>query len=103
MLLLDDDDAVPPQPDEAEARLSSELGDAGIRRIDDAIAKSARRAWQKVARVVIDALEAVGFEISDGASIHLHVRRVISFVDSGALEAQGNLRRPRWSEVRLRS
>jgi hypothetical protein len=102
LLLDDDDDEVPSQPDAAEARLFNELGDAGLRAIDDAIGKCARRAWLKVARVVIDALKAGGFGISDHASIHLHVRRVIFLVDSGVLEAKGNLRRPRWCEVRVR-
>jgi hypothetical protein len=44
MLLLDDDAELPSQPDDAEARLTSQLGDAGLRVIDDAISKCARRA-----------------------------------------------------------
>jgi hypothetical protein len=102
VLLLDDDDELPSQPGDDEARLSAEIGDAGLRSIDNAIGKCARPAWLKVARVVLDAIKAGGFEISDDASIRLHVRRVITLVASGALEAKGNLRRPRWSEVRLR-
>jgi hypothetical protein len=103
MLLLDDDDELPPQPNEAEARLSSELGDARLQAIDHAIRQSARPRWLKVARVVIDALKAGSFDTPDDATIHLHVRRLISLVEFGTLESQGNLRRPRWSEVRLRS
>jgi hypothetical protein len=102
MLLLDDDDELPAQPEEAEAKLSIELGDSGLLAIDEAIRKSARSSWLKVARVVFDALTAGGFKTSDDAHIDVHVRRVISLVDSGALEAKGNLRRPRRSEVRLR-
>jgi hypothetical protein len=102
MLLLDDDDELPAQPDEGEAKLSIGLGDSGLLAIDEAIRKSARGTWLKVARIVGDALESGGFKISDDVAIDLHVRRVISLVDSGALEAKGNLRRPRWSEVRLR-
>jgi hypothetical protein len=102
MLLLDDDDELPSQPDEAETSLSGELGDAGLRAIDDALRKSARRSWLKVAHVVFDALKAGGLDPFDDASLHLYVRRVVSLVDSGSLEAQGNLHRPRWSEVRLR-
>ena len=102
MLLLDDDDELPLLPDEAEASLASQLGEQGLRAIDDALGKQARRTWLKVARVVFDALKAGGFEASNDASIHLHVRRVITLADAGVFEAQGNLRRPRWSEVRLR-
>ncbi len=100
MLFFDAED-LPSEPDEAEARLSSELGNAGLQAIDDAIGRFARPRWLKVARIVVDAMKAGGFETSDDAAIHLHARRVISLVDSGALEAKGNLHRPRWSEVRL--
>jgi hypothetical protein len=103
MLLLDDDDELPLLPDEAEARLETGLDEEGVRAIDEALRRHARRGWLKVARVVIDALVAGGFGSSDEVSVRLHVRRVIFLVDSGVFEAQGNLRRPRWSEVRLRS
>jgi len=102
VLLLDDDDELPPLPDEAETMLIAQLGEEGLRAVDDALGKSARRAWLKVARVVFDALKVGGFETSDDVSIHLQVRRVIALVDAGTLEAKGDLRRPRWSEVRLR-
>jgi hypothetical protein len=102
MLPVEDQDELSAQPDEAQARLARELGEAGVRAIDDAIRRSTKQRWQKVARVVSKALEAGRFETDDDALFDLHVRRVISLVDAGILEAQGNLRRPRWSEVRLR-
>jgi hypothetical protein len=101
MLLLDDNDELPLVPDEAEAELASRLGEDGVRAIEEALVSHARAHWLKVARVVIDALKAGGFPVAEDGPIQLHVRRVIALVDSEKLEAQGNLRRPRWSEVRL--
>jgi len=101
MLLLDDDDELLPEPDNAEAMLSSRLGASGLRAIQDTLTRHTERRWLKVARVVADAITAGGFPLSDEAHVCLHVRRLIGLVDSGALEAQGDLRKPRSSEVRL--
>ncbi len=100
VLLLDDNDQLPTVPDEVETKAATQLGADGLRAIDDALGKCAQRRWLKVARVVADALRAGGFPVSDDAYVCLHARRVISLVDSGVLEAKGDLRRPRWSEVR---
>ena len=54
----------------------------------------------KVARVVIDAIKAGRFS-TDEERVQLYVRRTIALVSAGRLEAQGNLHRPRFSEVRL--
>jgi hypothetical protein len=54
----------------------------------------------QVARVVSDAMKAGAYS-DEESEFDLHVRRVIALVESIALEAQGNLRRPRLSEVRL--
>lgn len=102
MLLLDDNDELPSLPENAEATLAAQLGAEGLHAIDEALSQHARRGWLKVACVVVDALKAGGFPISDDAYIALHVRRLITLVHSGVLEAQGNPRRPRRSEVRLR-
>jgi hypothetical protein len=101
VLLLDDDDELPLSPDEGEAMLAAEIGATGIRAIDASLLEHAQRGWLKVARVVLDALEARGLPTWDDSHIDLLVRRVIGLVNSGALVARGNLRKPRWSEVRL--
>jgi hypothetical protein len=98
---LDDDDARPVQPEEDESRLAAKLGDDGLQAIDAAIQQHTRARWLKVARVIADALEAGGFDPSAEGAADLHLRRLMGLVDSGRIEAQGNLRRPRWSEVRL--
>jgi hypothetical protein len=101
MLWLDDDDVLPASPDEQENTLALQLGVDGLESVDEAIMRHARDRWLKVARVVLDALKVGGFSAADETHVRLHVRRVIGLVDVGRLEAQGNLRRPRFSEVRL--
>ncbi len=100
MLLLDDEDELPQDPEPAEVMLAAELGPDGLKSVDAALASNTKFIWLKVARVVHDALTAGGFSISD-ATVDLHVRRVAKLVHEGVLEAQGNLRRPRFSEIRM--
>lgn len=100
MLLWDDEDQVTPVPTAGEAALVASLGRAGLAAIDAAILKATRPRWLKVARVVVDAVKAGGFATDDDA-VQLHVRRVVALVDAAKLAAQGNLLRPRFSEVRL--
>jgi hypothetical protein len=98
---LDDDGELSVQPEEDESRLAAKLGDDGLRAVDAALQQHTRARWLKVARVLSDALEAGGFDPSAEGAVDLHLRRLMGLVDSGLIEAQGNLRRPRWSEVRL--
>ena len=95
-----DDWELPALASESERVLAESLGPAGLGAIDEAIAAVTPPRFSKVARVVFDAMEAGGHSGKESA-FELHVRRVIALVESGALEAQGNLRRPRFSEVRL--
>jgi hypothetical protein len=84
------------------SRWAAQLGPDGLQAIDDPLVSYARSTWIKVARVVHDALDSASFAVDDD-TVDLHVRRVASLVAAGKLESQGNLRRPRWSEVRLPS
>jgi hypothetical protein len=95
-----DDWELPTLASEAERTLAESLGPAGLQAIDDAITKATQPRWHKVARVASDAMKEGGYA-GDESEFDLHVRRVIVLVQSGALEAQGNLWRPRFSEVRL--
>jgi len=102
MLLLDDDDELPALPEPGEFALTEQLGPHGLHMVDDALLAHAKPTWLKVARIVHDALNSGGFAIEDDA-VDLHVRRVGELVRSGLLDAQGNLNRPRFSEVRVRA
>jgi hypothetical protein len=96
---MSDDWELPALAGDSERVLAESLGPAGLGSIDEAIAKATQPSWLKLARVVSDAMKAGGY--SGDPEFDLHVRRVILLVETGALEAQGNLRRPRFSEVRL--
>jgi hypothetical protein len=96
----EDEGEVPITPDEREQRLTAELGERGLIAIDEAILGAADLHWRKVARVVVRACNAQGVRLTD-EHVHLYVRRLILLVDAGLLESQGNVRQPRWSEVRL--
>jgi hypothetical protein len=102
MLLLDDDDELPVVPTQGEVEHRLRLGKAGVERIDRELLGHVRSSWLKVARVVNSAIDAQALDPWDDGCLHLHVRRLMELVESGTLEAQGNLRRPRFSEVRLR-
>jgi hypothetical protein len=102
MLLLDDDDELPLHPTQSEVSLRLSLGKAGLERIDRALLGHVRVSWQKVARVVDSAIKAQALDPWDDACLHLHARRLIELVESEKFEVQGNLRRPRFSELRLR-
>ena len=82
--------------------VTESLGEKGLAAIDRALLGATRPKWLKVARVVHDALEVGGFS-TDDEYVQVHVRRIIALVKGGTLEAQGNLLRPRFSEVRLPS
>lgn len=98
---LDDDDDLPATPTEAETALATQLGSDALKAMDAALLAQAGKRWLKVARIVGDALKAGEFDPWEEAHLHSHLRRLMALVEAGALEAQGNLRRPRWSEVRL--
>lgn len=100
MLLIDDEDRVPESSTEAENLLTNSIGQQGLLAIDEAIVNATRSKWMKVARVIIDAIHAGGFT-TDDAQVQLHVRRIVALVRAGKLQAQGNLLRPRLSEIRL--
>jgi hypothetical protein len=97
----DDDDELPSEPEEEERALAEQLGPEGLRAIDATLERCTQRRWLKVARVIVEAMEAGNFDISTDGAYDLHARRVIALIEAGVLEAQGNPCRPRFSEVRL--
>jgi hypothetical protein len=100
MLLLDDWDELSESPGDEETALAMELGAAGLNTIDATLLKHTQDRWRKAARVVLDAVQAASFPLSDETRVRNHVRRLLVLADSRALDAKGNLRKPRWSEVR---
>jgi len=99
MLLIDDEDELLDAPNQEEKLLIEKLGLEGLRAIDESLLNYSGEKFTKVARVIIDALNAGSFNITE-ESVDLHARRIILLVNAGMLEAQGNLKKPRFSEIR---
>jgi hypothetical protein len=68
--------------------------------LDAAILSHADERWLKVARVAAETMQERGLDPSD-EQLDVIVARMRALVAQGRLVAQGNLSRPRFSEVRL--
>ena len=101
MLLLDDEDELAETPSANEVAFASALTPEQVAAIDERLLRQSATEQRKVARVVSDALDDGDFDAWDDGCLEFHARRVIALADAGRLEAFGNLRNPRWSEVRL--
>lgn len=91
----------PPLDGEDEAAVAA-LEESDVATIDRAILSRCDQRWRKVAYVV-------GFAMADrpqrlaGIPDRFYAMRVRALVEAGVLEAQGNLQRMRFSEVRIRA
>lgn len=86
------------EPDEQEAvdRLTSDQ----VQRIDTALLADCASSWRKVARVVGTAMMHLSAELPEIPDSY-YATRIVSLVQLGVLESQGNLEYMRYSEVRL--
>lgn len=101
MLLLDDEDELAEEPSASEVAFASALGPEQVAAIDERLVRRSANEQRKVARVISDALDDAGLDAWDDGCLEFHARRVIVLANAGRLEAFGNLRKPRWCEVRL--
>jgi hypothetical protein len=68
--------------------------------IDDAILSSVEPSWRKVAMIICKAAEILYGELPDGDEPYRLIgRRVEKLVENGRLQAQGDVKRWRHSEV----
>lgn len=86
------------EPHEQEA--VNNLTPDQVQRIDAALLADCACSWRKVARVVGSAMMELSKELP-GIPDSYYATRVVSLVDQGLLESQGNLEHMRYSEVRL--
>jgi len=71
-------------------------------RIDEAILSVAQPHWRKVAMIIAKTAEVEGIGVADDENGHEVISsRIEALVGEGRLVAQGNLKRWRYSEVRL--
>jgi Protein of unknown function len=97
--MSDSDDTNPDGPltPEAEARARL-LTAADLQHIDDCLLSHTSHRWQKVARVIAATMAAVGHQFP-GIPDVFYSLRIKHLVESGAIEAAGDLNRMRHSEV----
>src|SRR5579872_816522 len=84
-----------------ELRLAS-LPKELVARIDEALLAKAQPEFRKVAYIVGSVMGSIR-DLPEGLPDVYYERRVAKLVEAGFLESQGNLRRMRFSEVRLPS
>ena len=92
------DDVSRPLDDEEMAAIAG-LTATDVMAIDQAILSQLRGYWQKTAMVVILAMDAYPDIFEDVPDI-FYGQRILALHAEGALEAQGDLRRFRFSEIR---
>jgi hypothetical protein len=99
--MSDTPDTKPDRPltpeEEAQVRL---LTAAHLQRIDECLLSQTSHQWHKVARVIGQTMLILGREFP-GLPDVFYSLRLKHLVQSGAIEAAGNLNRMRFSEVRL--
>jgi hypothetical protein len=70
--------------------------------IDNAILSVSESSWRKVAMIIAKAVRVEGIGVADDEAGHeIIASRIEALVLSGRLTAQGDLKRWRYSEVRL--
>lgn len=82
-----------------EMALLEQLSAQELKAIDEAVLSCTRDDWRKVAMVVSLSMERLA-DRYPGFSDAFYAERVRTLVDSGRLQAQGNLSHMRFSEVR---
>lgn len=87
---------------EQEALLIAGLPAELVTRIDDAMLAKATPRFQKVARIIVEMMRSFPDRPSGIPDVY-YAQRIAKLVNAGLLESQGNLRRMRFSEVRLPS
>jgi hypothetical protein len=70
-------------------------------RIEEAILLAVGDRWTKVARVIVKVVDAIGSDLPTGdEGCEMVSEQIEALVQSGRLEAQGNTKNWRFSEVR---
>ena len=83
-----------------ELRKVERLSAHEVATIDQALLANAALQWRKVARVVGTSMTSLDSRVAGIPDVY-YSQRVANLVSEGQLESQGNLRRMRFSEVRL--
>ena len=89
-----------PELDADDLFAVASLSPDDVQAIDNALVANSHTHWRKVAYVVCIAMDAYPEQFHDIPDI-FYAARIKTLVSQGLLEAQGNLSRMRFSEIRL--
>lgn len=85
-----------------ELQLAEQLTEEDIREIDRALLANVSHEWCKVARVVGTTMSEQPDRVTGLPDLY-YSQRVAHLVELGVLEAEGDIKRMRFCEVRLKS
>jgi hypothetical protein len=89
-----------PELTKEQLNLVATLSDAQIQEIDRVILENTKEQWRKVAMVVAITMSSLQNRFV-GVPDVFYAQRVANLVNEGVLLSQGNLKRMRFSEVKL--
>ena len=94
------EDEVDTVPTASEIKIIKKLTPDQVARIDEVLLANVAPQWRKVARVVGFAMMQLKGEHPGLPDVY-YSGRIAELVNAGKLQSQGNLRRMRFSEVRV--
>jgi hypothetical protein len=98
--MIDQDPCDDPPLSAEEKQFIGALSLEFLARIDEALLANCTNDWRKVAFVVGMTMLRIKYKAPDVPDMYF-AQRVIQLVEKGLLESRGNLRRMRFSEVRI--
>jgi hypothetical protein len=99
-MVKQDESANDPEMTPEEKERVKQLSAADIQLIDQTLLSNASHEWRKVARIVGVTMLAQENKMAGIPDVY-YAQRIIYLVGHGFFESQGNLKRMRFSEVRL--
>jgi hypothetical protein len=94
------EDEIDSAPTAAELKIINKLTPDQIKRIDEVLLANTALEWSKVARVVGSAMLQMKGEYPGLPDVY-YSNRITELVAAGKLQSRGDLRRMRYSEVRI--
>ena len=94
------EDELDSAPTAAELKIINKLTPDQVKRVDEILLSNTAPQWRKLARVVGSAMMQMKGEYPGLPDVY-YSGRIAELVTAGKLQSQGNLRRMRFSEVRI--
>ncbi|MEQ1740060.1 MAG: DUF3658 domain-containing protein [Methyloglobulus sp.] len=99
---MDSENPLDPPMTEAEFEIVARLSLSDIEKIDRQLLSNVVIQWRKLARIVVETMNNLENEYPSIPDL-FYAQRVMVLAEKGLIESQGDLKRMRYSEVRLPS